>query len=109
MLATVPHLNAQHQDDGVGQPYSGVAQGSIQPSSPQDHIDDASLVIKALVESRGNSKLALDYLHHEHGLLLTNVELVNIIKDHMSDLKSQMEVVATLELFSLMPQIHKTL
>lgn len=70
---------------------------------------DTDLIIRVLVEARANIKLALDVLKHQHGLDLQLADLVPILKDHMPDLKSSMEVVATLELFNLMPQLHKTL
>lgn len=89
---------------------------STQPPSPAprnsvQHADEQSsdVVLHAIVEARGNHKLALDTLRTQHGLDLSINDLVAMLHDRLPELKEQMEVVTTLELFSLMPQLHKTL
>lgn len=70
---------------------------------------DPEVVLSAIVEARGNPNLARDLLKRKYNYDLELPILVNIVKDRLPELKAQMETVATLELFSLMPILHKTL
>lgn len=69
---------------------------------------DASLVLEYLVEAKGNLALATERLGKAHDTVYTQGQIINAIKDNLADLKSYMEVIATLELFGLMPILHKT-
>lgn len=66
-------------------------------------------VLRVIVEARGQHRLAQDILRSRYGVEYDLLDLVDVAKDRLPELKQQMEVVATLELFSLMPQLHKTL
>jgi len=65
-------------------------------------------LLHALTEAKGNPKIALARLQ-EQGVSVSMPQLVDELKDHLPELKQRMEVVAALELFSLMPLLQKTL
>lgn len=70
---------------------------------------DPSVILSVIVEAKGNPNLARDMLSRVHAVDVSVPEIIDVVKDRLPELKAQMEVVATLELFSLMPVLHKTL
>jgi hypothetical protein len=65
-------------------------------------------LLSAMTEAKGHPKIALARLQ-EQGYSINMSGLVDELKDHLPELKQRMEVVAELELFSLMPLLSKTL
>lgn len=59
--------------------------------------------LEQVIIAKGNLPLAAERLG------CTQADVVKAIQPHLDDLKSYMQVVATLELFSFMPILHKTL
>jgi hypothetical protein len=78
----------------------------------QDELSD--VVLRAIVACGGQTKLAAERLARD-GVVgtpdkpATASELALHLQGRLPELKEKMELVATLELFSLMPQLHKTL
>jgi hypothetical protein len=79
----------------------------IQTAGPQAPSTDTLLA--AMTEAKGHPKIALARLQEQGYSNLTMASLVDELKDHLPELKQRMEVVAELELFSLMPLLSKTL
>lgn len=75
---------------------------------------DASVAFDTLIECTGNSKLAAERIAQRLGIPLTEVtnirsQLPALVAGRLPELKQHMEAVATLELFSLLPILSKTL
>lgn len=82
---------------------------AIAPTAPATAAPaTADALLVALTEAKGNPKLALSMLQQQ-GVSVSMPTLVDTIKDHLPELKQRMEVIAELELFSLMPLLQKTL
>jgi hypothetical protein len=71
------------------------------------HVLDEQQALYALAEARGNVRLAAERLGHELNTTITHGDFVRALKDSLPELKQHMEVVATLELFEMMPSLHK--
>jgi hypothetical protein len=81
----------------------------------------SDVVLHAIVECNGHKGRTLDYLHRQANepyqrpdlaAQLANIEwpqVVNLIKDNLPQLKEQIEASTLLELYGLLPQLHKTL
>lgn len=73
---------------------------------------DYAHVFNTLVENRGNIRLTCELLCKDYNVPLgtiTKLHVIDAIKDKLPELKQYMDVVATLELFSLMPHMSKAL
>lgn len=100
--------NIPSRDNTQAKPTRDMQTISASPT-PTASPPDAEIVLRVMVEARGNHRLAQDILRTKYNTSIDTPEIVALIKDRLPELKAQMEVVATLELFSLMPQLHKTL
>lgn len=65
--------------------------------------DMSTRVLDELIQTKGNLRLVAERLG------CTQADIVQAIKPVSRELKEYMQVVATLELFSFMPILHKTL
>ncbi len=104
----------------------------LQPYEPQTptntHLNESGLsayldehlteqmVFDAIVETQGNSALGSELILERLNLEFTSDRLdavrkriPSLLVSRMSELKQHMEAISTLELFSLMPLLHKTL
>lgn len=80
------------------------------PARPEQ-LSDA--VLHAIIESGGNIRLAQERLQQQYPDHFVEkpqlAELAQHLEGHQAELKERMELVQLLELFSLLPQLRKTL
>lgn len=72
----------------------------------------SDVVLHAIVECNGHKGRTLDYLHRLDDPTLSTIEwpqVLNLVKDNLPQLKEQIEASTLLELYGLLPQLHKTL
>lgn len=82
---------------------------SVQDVQYTQSADLSDVVLHVLIEASGNPRLAQDILKRKHDLDLSVPDMAQLVKDRLPELKASMEVVSTLELFSMMPILHKTM
>lgn len=92
-------------DDRPDSPGGRSVVGTATPSD----LELSDLVLSAIVASKGILRQATESLKREHGLELTSQEMLGHLKGRLPELKEQIELAAVLDLFGLMPQMHKTL
>lgn len=85
---------------------------SVQLDANDQHLRD--LVFNTLIENNGNIALAAEQICKKLELPYTLASSVRaaiprMISDRLDELKKHMAAVATLELFSMLPQLNKTL
>jgi len=86
-------------------------------ATPTDVVDqglllDYDLVFKMLVQCGGHMLLAKELVAKHYKVptsMITDLHMVDAVKDRLPELKQYMEVISVLELFSLMPVMSKTL
>ena len=70
---------------------------------------DNEHVFNTLVENRGHMQLTCEQLSRQYNSKITNINIIQAVKDRLPELKQYMEALAALELFSLMPVMSKVL
>lgn len=93
-------------------PMGGVQYTQENRVTPASAPARSDVVLHAIVECNGHKGRTLDYLHRQDDPTLRDIEwpqVVNLIKDNLPELKEQIETSTLLELYGLLPQLHKTL
>jgi hypothetical protein len=74
----------------------------------------SDVVLHAIVECGGHKARVLDYLHRTYpdNPALSDISWTDVlaaVQQHLPELKEQIEASTLLELYGLLPQLHKTL
>ena len=86
---------------------------TLVPTTPTDNslqdtmYVDNELVFNTLVENRGHIQLTCEQLSRVYGSKISNIHIIQAVKDRLPELKQYMEALAALELFSIMPVVSK--